>query len=213
MAVPISQTPGLYPLDLEISLGEDTVQNLVLPIVVSPLSSAGFETENVSAKSINTLPINLQTQHSEANAVLDSCTQFEPVRRWDSAFAKPVSRDITLDFAIKTVFEGSSAQGIHQGLDFVANKGAKIFASANGIVRLAQDFDVQGKTIVLDHGLGVCTVYNYLDSMTVTEGQEVTKGDPIGTLGSSGLVKLVHLHWELRVMGIAVDPSIWLETE
>lgn len=210
MAIPLSENAGLYPLDLEIQLADDTVQNLILPIVISKKS---FETESASTKSINTLPINLQTQHSEANTIFDSCTEFEAERRWDSLFAKPIARDVTLDFAIRTIYEGSSAETIHTGLDFVANKGAKVFASANGIVRLAQDFDVRGKTIVLDHGLGVCTIYNYLDGITVEEGQEVSKGDPIGTLGSSGLVKLVHLHWEIRVMGIAVDPSIWMETE
>jgi len=208
LAIPLNQQAGIYPLDIEIQTGDESSQNLVLPIQISPTE---FLTHDLETKNINTATLNRQLNQVEETTIYNSCTNFETERYWDSPFELPITSTITSGFALENVYSGSRIRNLHSGIDFKANKGAPVSASANGIVRLAEDFGMRGKTVVIDHGMGVCTVYTHLDGIDISENQQVTKGDRIGSVGSSGLVKLVRLHWEVRVMGIAVDPELWTQ--
>ena len=70
---------------------------------------------------------------------------------------------------------------------------------------------VRGNAVVLDHGMGVYTGYWHLSQLSVAPGQEVSQGDVIGLVGNTGRSTGAHLHWELRIDGIAVDPLQFLE--
>jgi murein DD-endopeptidase MepM/ murein hydrolase activator NlpD len=78
-------------------------------------------------------------------------------------------------------------------------------------VALAEELTVRGKVVIIDHGLGVYSSYYHLSEITVQVGQNVEPGDPIGKVGSTGLSTGCHLHWEIRVGGVYVDPLQWTQ--
>jgi murein DD-endopeptidase MepM/ murein hydrolase activator NlpD len=99
----------------------------------------------------------------------------------------------------------------HAGQDFGAPTGVAIFAPADGTVAMAEPLDVRGNVVILDHGRGIFTGYWHLSEIMVSPGQQVRTGDVLGLVGTTGLSTGAHLHWELRVYTIAVDPMQFLE--
>ncbi len=99
------------------------------------------------------------------------------------------------------------------GIDIAAPLGTPVFAASSGVVLLAQDIRGYGKTIVLEHGQDVVTVYAHLQEMKVAAGQEVKGGEVIGLLGNTGLTDGPILHFEVRVgdTARAENPLQWLE--
>ena len=79
-----------------------------------------------------------------------------------------------------------------------------------GVVSLAREFRVYGKTIVIDHGLGLQSIYMHLSNFKVKAGQQVKKGEPIGLSGSTGYALEPHLHVSVHIGGVSVDPVEFL---
>jgi murein DD-endopeptidase MepM/ murein hydrolase activator NlpD len=94
----------------------------------------------------------------------------------------------------------------HYGIDFVAEKGNYIFATADGIIEKEEDHPLWGKKMVIDHGDGIETVFSHVGSFKVNQGKKVSRGDIIGTMGISGLSSGPHLHYEIRIDGNLVNP-------
>ncbi len=98
----------------------------------------------------------------------------------------------------------------HTGYDYVNEEGTTVNATANGKVLAVGFNEVNGNYIVIDHGYGVTSVYNNLHTQDVAVGDVVSVGGKIGTMGKSGNVTGVHLHFEIKVNGVSVDPGIFL---
>ncbi len=208
MAVPAFQKAGIYPLDIEITQSDNTIQNLVLPIRIN---ATAYERESIGVLPTTTSQLGQETNRLEAETIAKHCRNFDATRHFDSGFQYPVSQEsVHSEFGTNRFYAGSPASSIHEGLDFKVKSKTPVSASANGIVRLAENLTIRGNVIVIDHGMGLCTVYSHLDELQVGQGQQITKDDIIGTVGATGLVNHAHLHWELRVMGIAVDPQQWI---
>jgi murein DD-endopeptidase MepM/ murein hydrolase activator NlpD len=94
----------------------------------------------------------------------------------------------------------------HRGIDFAESRGAKVFATADGVVTLAKTVPTFGRVIIIDHGYGYETVYGHLQSLYVYSGQQVKRGQIIGVVGNSGRSTAPHLHYEVRVDGNQVNP-------
>ncbi len=99
---------------------------------------------------------------------------------------------------------------MHSGMDFSAKRGTPVRAAGDGIVIKAERKNGYGKIIYIDHGAGFVTRYAHLNSISVKEGESVSSGTRIGTVGSTGRVTGPHLHFELRVFEEAVDPAPFL---
>jgi len=100
---------------------------------------------------------------------------------------------------------------VHAGEDFAVPPGTPVLAPAAGTVVLAEPLFVRGNAVVIDHGRGVYSGYWHMQSLSVKAGDRVSPGEVLGTVGSTGLSTGAHLHWEMRVDGIAVDPLQWVE--
>jgi murein DD-endopeptidase MepM/ murein hydrolase activator NlpD len=98
-------------------------------------------------------------------------------------------------------------------MDYDAEGGAPIYAPAAGIVVMAEPLEVRGNVVILDHGLGVFTGFWHLSRIDVTPGQTVERGAVVGLVGNTGLSTGPHLHWEMRVRGVPVDPLQWTQRE
>lgn len=86
-------------------------------------------------------------------------------------------------------------------------------AAARGRVVFAAPLPIRGNSVIIDHGLGVLSGYHHLSEIAVAVGQQVNAGDVIGRVGATGLATGPHLHWEVIVRGVTVDPLVWTERE
>ncbi len=98
----------------------------------------------------------------------------------------------------------------HSGHDYAAVLGSQVLAAAAGTVVLADELLTKGRVLVVDHGQGVLTGYWHLSRALVAPGDVVQAGQAIGLVGNSGISTGAHLHWELRVQGVPVDPLQFL---
>ena len=131
---------------------------------------------------------------------------------WSGPFAWPI--DITqwpttAPYGIRRTYNPGGLHGYHTGQDIAAPEGTPVYAPARGRVVLAGPLQVRGNVVVLDHGAGVTSNYWHLSRVDVNVGQMVERGDPLGLVGTTGLSTGAHLHWEIRVYGIPVNPVPW----
>ncbi|MFP4534766.1 MAG: M23 family metallopeptidase [Spirochaetaceae bacterium] len=135
---------------------------------------------------------------------------------WTGSFSMPLeSNRRTSQYGDRRRFiyaDGEIAHAIHNGVDLAAPTGTPIYAPGAGKVVFAEDRIVTGKTVVLEHFPGVYGLFYHLDRIDVEQGELVEKGTSIGTVGSTGVSTGPHLHWEMRVGGVSVDPGPFLET-
>jgi hypothetical protein len=132
-------------------------------------------------------------------------------RYLDQGFIRPVAgeRRTSLFGDVRRYIyaDNGTAWSIHNGVDYGYPTGTPVWAAGRGRVALVEDRIVTGNTVVLEHLPGVYTIYMHLHQMTVKEGDLVGREQPIGTVGATGLATGPHLHWELRISGLACDPE------
>ena len=123
--------------------------------------------------------------------------------------AWPVGGRITSPFGwrIHPILGG---RRLHTGIDLGSATGQPIHAAANGTVILAETWGGYGRTVVIDHGGGLSTLYAHQSSIAVSVGEEVLAGDVVGYIGCSGFCTGPHLHFEVREVGAPVDPMLYL---
>ncbi|MFQ5517153.1 MAG: murein hydrolase activator EnvC family protein [Acidimicrobiia bacterium] len=126
-----------------------------------------------------------------------------------SVLLRPVPGPITSPFGYR-VHPILGTRKLHTGIDFSAAYGQDIKAAGNGRVILAQWYGGYGKAVIVDHGGGVSTLYAHQSSIDVGYGQQVTAGQVIGHVGSTGLSTGPHLHFEVREWSVPVDPMKYL---
>jgi len=120
-------------------------------------------------------------------------------------FMAPLPDKPTLNFGEHRLYN-SVPRSRHTGIDISAADGAPIRASNSGKVALAMDLYYSGLTVILDHGLGVFSVYCHCSRLDVRPGQSVRRGEVVAAVGSTGRSTGPHLHWSVRLGGARVDP-------
>jgi len=138
-----------------------------------------------------------------------------PIRQWDGYFQKPLDRTDCTSSQFGSIRSYNDSEFIytHSGSDFVvcANN-LNIYAVAPGTVVLADLLDVRGNAVIIDHGWGVYTGYWHQSQLFVKVGDHVDAGQIIGLVGTTGRSNGAHLHLEVWVGGIQVEPLDWLST-
>lgn len=129
-----------------------------------------------------------------------------------SGLVLPADGPVSGVFGSQRILNGE-ARAPHSGTDIAAASGTPARAMADGVVALAHpDMFFTGMTVMIDHGLGLQSVYAHLSRLEVTEGQTVTKGQTIGAIGASGRATGPHLHWGVSWLDIRLDPETVLAT-
>ena len=129
-----------------------------------------------------------------------------PERFWDGGFRIPLAKSRgSSNFGRRRILNGQP-RSPHSGEDFPASRGTPVYATQRGRVVMADDLFFSGNTVVLDHGLGLYTLYAHLDSMAVKEGEMAASNSLIGRVGATGRVTGPHLHWAVRLNGARVNP-------
>ncbi len=210
LAVPAMQAPGVYPLTITARSpdGRTVSVNLQVRVIAGPY---GREAIRLPPDRQNLLDPKLIQEEREK--ILAACTPFEPERRWSGPFRYPVENpQVTSPFGTRRSYNGGPYSSYHEGLDLRGTTGTPVYAPAEGLVALAEPLIVRGNAVILRHGWGVCSGYWHLSAVAVQPGQSVKAGDLLGYVGNTGLSTGAHLHWEIRVRGIPVDPRQWAES-
>ncbi|MBI2962533.1 MAG: peptidoglycan DD-metalloendopeptidase family protein [Deltaproteobacteria bacterium] len=127
-------------------------------------------------------------------------------RSWRGAFLPPTDGAPGSPFGLRRFFNGEP-RSPHAGIDFRAPRGAAVRAANRGRVALADDLFFTGKTVVVDHGCGLFTLYVHLSRLATRAGALVDKGQEIGKVGSTGRATGPHLHFAARVGEARIDPA------
>jgi len=205
--------PGFYPFTLAGSLADGTsfgFEQLVY------LQLGGY----IQDRPLQIDPAGLDTKVTQPEDEFwkASATPFTNEKMWSGIFKYP-AKAVYLDcypstFGRRRSYNGSPYTYYHTGLDICGGVGDPIFASADGIVVFAGPLTVRGNATMINHGLGVYTAYMHQSEILVKAGDIVTAGQLIGLVGRTGLrITGPHLHWEVWVGGIQVDPLDWLRKE
>jgi len=152
----------------------------------------------------------LRRKNGETIAALAAKTR--PEMLWNSAFGQLGNTAVESRFAdFRTYFfEGKEIdQQVHLGFDLASTAQAPVHASNRGIVVFANFLGIYGNCVIVDHGLGVQTLYAHMSSLDVKEGDAVEKDQTLGRTGITGLAGGDHLHFTLLVSGTAVNPVEW----
>lgn len=128
-----------------------------------------------------------------------------PDAAWANGFVRPVPGRANSSFGTRSVFNGEE-RSPHAGTDFLSGTGTPIQAPAGGRIVAARDLFFSGRTVIIDHGLGVFSMLAHLSRIDVREGEAIGRGDIVGLVGATGRVTGPHLHWAMRVNGARVDP-------
>jgi murein DD-endopeptidase MepM/ murein hydrolase activator NlpD len=127
----------------------------------------------------------------------------EPI--WTGAFVRPVEDPANSSFGSRSIFNGQP-RSPHAGADFRSAAGTPIKAPNAGRVVLARDLYFTGNTVLIDHGLGLFSLFAHLSVLGVAQGESVATGQIVGRVGATGRVTGAHLHWTVRANGARIDP-------
>lgn len=153
-------------------------------------------------------------QAEEAKRALASKTQARPL--WEGAFIQPRNTKVFSNFAETRTYRyrGQDVDTqMHFGYDLAAVRHGPVPAANSGVVVFAGPLSIYGNAVVVDHGLGLQTLYGHLSSIEVKEGDEVAKEQELGRTGSTGLALGDHLHYEVLINGVSVTPLEWWDAK
>jgi hypothetical protein len=206
------EEPGLYDLEIVVR-SPDTdaiVSTFIHPVEVLE-GDYGFQRiDGVPAETID--PANTEP---EQNLVEELLAPASEDRLWEGAFDYPsqyYTEKFISTYGLRRSYNNGSYFYYHTGLDFYGID-IPIYAPADGRVVYTGSLTVRGDTTYIDHGWGVYSGYFHQSEIYVAEGEMVERGQVIGKTGGTGRATGPHLHWEIWVGGVPVDPLDWVEME
>ena len=185
---------------------DDRFLQRVVPSIAQNTPGAGIDTSDL-LKGFLTINRDLRRQNNQTIAGLAGKTR--PEMMWREAFAALRNTAIESRFAdYRTYFHKGQEidRQVHLGFDLASVQQAPVTASNRGVVLFANFLGIYGNCVIIDHGLGVQSLYGHLSSIGVKEDDSVEKDQIIGRTGATGLAGGDHLHFTLLINGVAVNP-------
>jgi murein DD-endopeptidase MepM/ murein hydrolase activator NlpD len=201
--------PGDYLLELS---GDSTSAWTPLrqPLTLQP---ADYGTEFITVPEEQVPLLEPSVRENEDAFLATIYTQYEPEQLWDGLFQLPVTNTVvTSPYGNSRSYNGGPFDIFHTGVDFAGTIGTPILAPAHGVVVYTGNLELRGRGVIINHGRGVMSAYFHLSDIFVEQGEVVTPGQTVAAGGSTGLSTGPHLHWDLRIMDVPVNPLQWTET-
>jgi hypothetical protein len=201
--------PGLYPLTLQGKSADGYLFNYSQMVMVTP-------GDFLYDRSLPVDPATLdpETNRTENDLWYNTSSVITPDKLWEGLFSVPVDSVFgecySSIFGSRRSYNGSEYIYFHTGLDYCGQVGNSIYAAAPGVVVFTGPLTVRGNATMIDHGRGIYTAYMHQSEILVNVGDRVEQGQLIGKVGNTGRVEGPHLHFEVIVGGVQVDPLAWL---
>jgi murein DD-endopeptidase MepM/ murein hydrolase activator NlpD len=192
---------------------DDRFLNTVVPAIASTSPDENIPTDDVLA---GFLQINGDLRRKNNQYLRDLAKKTSPEMLFRDAFQQLGNSQVEAGFADSRtyVYQGKEIdQQVHLGFDLAVTARAPISAAQRGVVLHAGDHGIYGNCVVIDHGLGVQSLYGHLSSIDVKAGDMVDKGQTLGRSGMTGLAGGDHLHFTMLVGGEQVTPVDWWSTQ
>jgi len=202
--------PGVYPLLMEATLTDGGKQSFEQMVLVT---SGNYSSEELYVPPETIDPVVSEPENQHIFSITSPATS---TRFWNGLFASPAvyPDQFTSRYGTRRTYHGTGTDlvidGFHTGLDFAGGEGLQIFAPAPGKVVFAAPLTVRGNATIIDHGWGVYSGFWHQSQILVNVGDMVERGQVIGLVGGTGRVTGPHLHWEVWVNGVQVNPMDWL---
>ena len=202
--------PGLYPLRIDVTKADGSVQSFQQMVLVN---SGNFPTD--PGLDVDPTTIDPAVTGPEDQWLLSLTSVVTPEKYWNGVFQLPVATPfcIRAGFGDRRSYNGGALVNFHTGLDYGVCSTAHpldIYAAADGVVVFTGLKTVRGNATIVDDGEGVYTCYYHQSKFLVSVGDHVKAGQLIGQIGATGRVTGPHLHFEIWVNGIQVNPLQWL---
>jgi len=201
--------PGPYPFQITAFNSDGSNQTFEQLILVGA-GAYGDEWVNVPEEYLNENDI-----LNEDAYILPILSQVTPEKLWEGTFKYPVDEPlVNSSFGQRRNYNNGGLFFYHTGMDFAVNApNLNVYATADGKVALAEALTIKGNALLIDHGYGVFSGYWHLSEFNVSVGDNVNQGDIIAQIGNTGRSAGPHLHFEIDVAGIPVNPQTWLIQE
>ena len=184
----------------------------VVPAIASHTPELKIDTGSPDGLLKGFLEINGNLRKKNGDVIASLAEKSEPRMLWTEAFAQMVNSQVESRFADRrTYFFGDREidKQVHLGFDLATVQQAPVHASNAGKVVFADFLGIYGNCVIIDHGLGVQSLYAHLSIIGVKVGDAVTKGQELGRTGSTGLAGGDHLHFTMLLQGTPVNPVEW----
>ncbi|PLX83112.1 MAG: M23 family peptidase [Desulfuromonas sp.] len=204
LGVDLEAAPGEYPLVVAIadSRGKTEVRRLALQV-----ESAQLPEERLFLPPAQVSPRNPQVVERiarERQMLSDLFALQDTPAIWEG-FSLPVTDPLSSPFGLRRILNGKP-RSPHSGVDFRSPRGTPVRAPSRGRTVLASDLFYTGRTVILDHGAGLFSLYGHLETVLCEPGQLLEGGQALGLVGSSGRSTGPHLHWGIKLRGNRIDP-------
>jgi murein DD-endopeptidase MepM/ murein hydrolase activator NlpD len=202
--------PGVYPLRINVTRTDGAIQSFEQMVLVK---AGNFP--NDPALEVDPSTIDPAVTGPEDEWLLSVTSMVTPEKIWNGVFLLPVGSPycIRSGFGNRRSYNGGALHNFHTGVDFGVCSPAHpfdIYAAADGVVVFTGLKTVRGNATIIDHGQGVFSAYYHQAEIYVATGESVKAGQLIGKIGATGRVTGAHLHFEIWVNGVQVDPFEWL---
>jgi len=199
IGIDLNSEPGTYPLEMTIK-GKKLTRNVKIVKKKYPLQRLTLPEDMVVLTPENEARVEREQKKMATIWPVDS------LRIWRGSFTNPLpGKQIGTIFGVRRIIN-NIPKNSHTGVDVTADEGDPVHAPNDGVVVLVDDQFYSGKSVVLDHGQGIYTMFFHLSQINVKYGQAVMKGDVFALVGSTGRATGAHLHWGARIQGARVDP-------
>ncbi len=189
-----------------VAIGPDGSQNTTM-LSVAPRDWIIERVDGLPQNTVTPDPETVKRIQAEGGMIVAARNRTEPLPFFETGFLQPAQGRISGVFGSQRILNGQP-RSPHSGLDIAAPVGTPILATADGVVSLVHNgMILTGKTIMIDHGFGLDSVYIHMDAIHVEEGQRVQQGDLIGEIGMTGRTNGPHLHFGISWYGARLDPQ------
>ncbi len=204
-----SVAPGVHTLNLSYTAANGVAVRRSFPVFVQ---GRVFAVQEIRLPPDRSALVEEEISQAELDYLAPIWSHTATPIQWRRPFSLPLqtASPTTSPYGVRRNYNSGQYYSFHTGQDFAAPGGSPVLAPADGIVALAEPLRVRGISVILDHGAGLFTGYWHLQEALVAPGEKVQAGDPIGLVGTTGRSTGEHLHWELRIYGVAVDPMPFL---
>ncbi|MCW8886643.1 MAG: peptidoglycan DD-metalloendopeptidase family protein [Motiliproteus sp.] len=160
-------------------------------------------------RKVNPNPLDMKRINREKKEIITAIASWTDTDTPATQLLKPAKGPYSSPFGLRRFFNNQPRKP-HSGLDIAAPKGSPIIAPAPGKVVATGDYFFNGRTVILDHGQGLTTMYCHMDQIHVKLGQLIPQGEQLGTIGSTGRVTGPHLHWGVSLNNARIDPMLMM---